>query len=119
MRGIDSRKKVPPGRIVLKTKRARRDLAEIAANLGEDSLEIELRFLRCAELAFEVLAIMPGMGARREHAHPGLADLRMWPIPEFPRILIFYRPHVDGVEIVRILHASRDQEGLMAQPGGD
>lgn len=119
MRRIDSGKKVPPGRSIRKTKRARRDLAEIAAHLGEDSVEIELKFLRCAELAFEALAAMPGMGARREYAHPGLADLRMWPVPEFPRILIFYRPQEDGVEIVRILHASRDQEGLMAQPGGD
>jgi plasmid stabilization system protein ParE len=32
----------------------------------------------------------------------------MWPIHGFEKHLIFYRPLKDAVEIVRVLHASRD-----------
>ena len=32
----------------------------------------------------------------------------MWPIPDFPNHLLFYRPSVAGIEMVRILRAARD-----------
>ncbi len=60
-----------------------------------------------------MLADMPGMGAPREHG--GLKGLRMWPVRGFERHLIFYRPIEDGIEVIRVLHASRDLEGLLGE----
>lgn len=91
-----------------KTNRAKKDLAEIAAYYGEDSLELELRFLTAVEDAFSKLAAMPEKGTKREYYHPKLHGLRMWPVPDFPKILIFYQTQDDRVEIVRVLHSSRN-----------
>jgi len=39
----------------------------------------------------------------------GIAEgLRRWPVPGFRNYLIFYRPTETGVNIVRVLHGSRD-----------
>jgi plasmid stabilization system protein ParE len=40
--------------------------------------------------------------------NPELDGIRMWPIPDFPNHLIFYRLIETGVEIVRVLHSARD-----------
>ena len=32
----------------------------------------------------------------------------MWQVRGFEKHLIFYRPIKDGIEIIRVLHASRD-----------
>lgn len=57
--------------------------------------------------AFERLASMPGLGRSQEHRRP---DLRSWPVGSY---LIFYRPLADGVEVVRVLHGSRDVDNLL------
>jgi len=105
---------LPGSRSVNKTHRAKRDLSEIAAYYGEESLELELRFLAAAEESFERLAAIPDMGAKREYSRPDLRVLRLWPIPDFPRILIFYRRLDAGIEIVRVLRSSRDIEFLFS-----
>jgi toxin ParE1/3/4 len=53
---------------------------------------------------------MPGMGALREFSNPRYTGLRSWPITGFERILIFYRPTADGIEVLRILHGARNLE---------
>jgi toxin ParE1/3/4 len=106
---------VPGSPSVSKTNRAKRDLAEVATHYGEESLELELRFLAAAEKSFDRLLAVPEKGARRNYAHPRLQTLRMWPIPDFPRILIFYRRLGDGIEIVRVIHSSRDIEALFSK----
>lgn len=97
------------------TNQARKDLAEIAAFYGEESTKLELRFIDAAEVAFEKLLLMPAKGAKRAFGHPNLHELRMWPIPEFPKILIFYRPVGTGVQVVRVLHSARDIAGLFSK----
>ena len=48
----------------------------------------------------------------RSLAHPApfgrLKGLRMWQVRGFEKHLIFYRPIKDGIEVIRVLHASRD-----------
>jgi toxin ParE1/3/4 len=36
----------------------------------------------------------------------------MWRVRGFERYLIFYRPTDDGIDVVRVLHGSRDIESL-------
>ena len=101
-----------PGRIA-RSELALEDLEAQAAYLAEEaSLNVALRFLEAADKAFADLARMPEMGPLRQFRSPLLGNLRMWPIPDFPNHLIFYRRIKGGIEVVRVLHAKRDIERL-------
>lgn len=104
-----------PGHIV-RNERADDDLIEIAAYLILEDEALAIRFLHAAESAFRRLAEFPEMGSRYASDNPLLADMRKWPIPQFPKHLIFYRPLPRGVEIVRVLHGVRDLQPLLEEP---
>lgn len=95
---------------VTKQPQASEDLIEIATYLYtvnplSDASE---RFLSATERAFTQLAQMPGMGVAYASPFGVAAGLRRWPVPGFRNYLIFYRPTETGVNIVRVLHGSRD-----------
>lgn len=94
---------------------AQLELDGLAAFIAEDSLDAALRFYDAAERAFERLLSMPEIGATREFERPEFRGLRMWPIPDFPNHLIFYRPTDAGIQIVRVLHAARDVPGVFEE----
>jgi len=96
---------------------AERDVLEHFEYLLTESPEAALRFVDAVEAAFERLADMPLIGVSRPFAKPGLEDLRMWPIPDFEKFLIFYRPVVDGIEAVRVLYGMRDITAVMEGEG--
>lgn len=76
------------------------------------SPDTALRFLAAAERSFAQLVAMPEMGAPRTYRNAKLAGLRMWRVRGFREHLIFYRPTKEGIDVVRVLHAKRDLEGL-------
>lgn len=89
---------------------ARRDLVEQFVYLAEQAgLDTAERFLVNAEASFNDLARQPMIGAPLRLRHPNLAGIRKWHVKDFENHLIFYAPHPDGVSIVRVLHAARDQ----------
>ncbi len=92
---------------------AEQDILEHFEYLLGERPEAALRFVDAVEAALERLADMPLMGAPRPFAKPGLEDIRMWPIPNFERFLIFYRPCVGGIEAVRVLYGMRDIPAIM------
>ena len=92
---------------------AARDLAEQADYLAERSLDVAVRFSQAVAQTFRQLASMPEMGSPRPLRNPILAGLRRWRIPGFESHLIFYRPIHDGIEVIRVLHASRDIESIL------
>lgn len=93
---------------------ARRDLDDTAAYLADasESVDLAYRFLDAAEASFERLVAMPGIGLAREYRDPALANIRMWPIDGFHSYFIFYRCVEADIEIVRVIHAKRDIDGL-------
>jgi toxin ParE1/3/4 len=102
-------------REVIKRDQVNRDLVEQAVFIGRNNPAAATRFLDAAEEAFAQLAHIPQMGSPRRLRDPMLAGLRMWPIPGFVRYLIFYRPIQEGIEVIRVLHAARDIEAILAQ----
>ncbi|MGK7892776.1 MAG: type II toxin-antitoxin system RelE/ParE family toxin [Xenococcus sp. (in: cyanobacteria)] len=88
------------------TAEARKDLDEIWQYIAAESeiaadkviAEIIQRFPRLAEF--------PEMGRERTELAAGMRSLTVG------RYIIFYRPGKLGVAIVRVLHGSRDIEGL-------
>ena len=95
-----------------KTPRARRDLAEIAANIGFENPPAADQFLDAARDAFVKLVDFPLMGARRDTITPRYPKLRSWPIKNFENYLIFYTPTTRGIRVLRVLHGARNLEAV-------
>ena len=89
-------------RIVISPK-ADLDLDDQFDYIAENNLDAAQRFLTAAQDAFTRLNRMPELGVL---AH--IEDIRFWPITHFRNHLIFYRPILNGIEIVRVLHGARD-----------
>jgi toxin ParE1/3/4 len=81
---------------------AQEDLAQTYSYILQTSLEQAELWLERVENQCQILAEMPTMGRTRPEL-PG--HVRSF---VFARYVIFYRPNADGVEIVRVLHGSRD-----------
>ncbi len=83
--------------------------------LAERSVEAGLRFLRAVTRSLEDLALMPGIGARRDYHNPDLGGLRMSPVTGFENYLIFYLTAEDSIRVVRVLHGAQDIERIFQQ----
>ncbi len=104
-------------RYVVKPK-ADRDLDDYADQLAEKaSLDVALRFFEAADSTFVLLATQPNIGWRSRAKHPGLADLRVFRVTGFEHMLVFYRPLPEGVEILRVVHGSRNLRALLRREG--
>lgn len=92
---------------------AKRDLIDHFVFLAENAgIDVARRFLLSANASFDELAQMPELGAQRAFRNPRFSSVRLWLVKGFERYLIFYGPLKDGVEILRVLHGSRDIERL-------
>jgi toxin ParE1/3/4 len=95
-------------RYVLRPK-ADQDLNQQAYYLAtEASHETGRRFLVAAHETFALLSTQPQMGRLLRLRHPRLASLRVFRVSGFEKMLVLYVPLSSGVEIVRIVHGSRD-----------
>lgn len=99
-------------RRVVRHDAAQQDLAGHARYIAQDNTRAAQRFLRAAENAFERLAGLPLMGTRCEFRNPSAADLRYWLIQGFRKYVIIYRPLDDGIEAVRVVHASQNWQAI-------
>lgn len=94
------------------------DLDHQALYLAEKAApEIGHRFLIAARETFTLLASQPEMGWHPRLKHPDLASLRTFRISGFERMIVLYRPIADGVEILRVVHGSRDLVRLLNREG--
>jgi len=79
---------------------------EIWLFIADDNLEAADRFLSELEAKTQKLLRYPEMGRQREELLPSLRS-----IPE-GRYIVFYRIAGKNIELVRVLHGSRDIEGI-------
>ncbi len=98
---------------VYRRARAEQDILEHFEYLLGERPEAALRFVEAVEAAFKQLAGMPLIGVARPFRRPGLEDVRMWPVPDFEKFLIFYRPRPDGIEAMRVIYGMRDIPAIM------
>jgi toxin ParE1/3/4 len=83
------------------------------------SPEVGHRFLVVAHDTFALLATQPNMGWRSRLRHSDLKDLRVFRVKGFERMLILYLPRPDGIEILRVVHGSRNLQDLLRREGLD
>ena len=75
------------------------------------------RFLVAAHDTFALLANQPYMGWHPALWHPELRELRVFRVRTFERMLILYLPLRDGVDILRVVHGSRDMQAFVRREG--
>ena len=78
------------------------------------ALKLGHRFLVTAHETFTLLAAHPDMGWEIRLKHPSLRSLRLFRVKGFEKILVLYLPMLDGLEIVRLFHGSRDLQVLLS-----
>ena len=81
------------------------------------SAEVGHRFLVSAHDTFALLATQPNMGWCSRLERPELKQLRVFRVKGFEKTLILYRPRPDGVEILRVVHGSRNLQALLRREG--
>ncbi|HWS65126.1 MAG TPA: type II toxin-antitoxin system RelE/ParE family toxin [Steroidobacteraceae bacterium] len=96
---------------ITKTARAEQDLEEIWFYVAVDNVGAADALLDELENSVRLLATQPKMGRAREEL---ASELRSFPVR---RYVVFYRPLVDGIEVVRVLHGARDVTEI-AEEGG-
>ncbi len=93
--------------------KASQDLDDCFAYISQDNPKIALQFFDLTRLTIAQIARMPGIGSVFESNNIRLQGLRKWAVKDFRKYLIFYIDRDEVVEIVRILHATRDINSIL------
>lgn len=81
---------------------AEADILEIWDYIAEDSVAEADRWVDRLDQKFALWATQPLMGRDRHELAAGVRSL------SFGRYVVFFEPLSDGIDIVRVLHGSRD-----------
>lgn len=81
---------------------AEADVLEIWYYIAEDSIVEADRWVDRLDEKLALWATQPAMGRAREDLAPRLRSLA------FGRYVVFFEPLPDGIDVVRVLHGSRD-----------
>lgn len=91
---------------VSKTALAADDLEEIWLHIASDNIYAADALIDTIDARARILADHPSMGRARPELD---SAIRSYPVDSY---ILFYRPHTHGIELVRVLHASRDVPGI-------
>ena len=91
----------------IQTPLALQDIDEAAEYIADDDITAAICWLERVEEVYQMLADSPLAGRPRPELG---SDMRSYPCVSH---VIFYRPIGDGVEILRVLHGSRDYTELL------
>jgi len=86
------------------------DVDETALHIAGDSVDQAMRFYDAVNVTYKMILEAPMRWPSYGLSHPKLADIRKRSIPGFPNHLVFY---ADMVEIVRVIHGSRDIPAIL------
>jgi toxin ParE1/3/4 len=90
------------------TSTAESELVSVAIYLQSHNAEAAIRFLDAFDKTVEFLKRSPLIGEVCPYPNPLFEGTRVWRIRGFKSYLVFYRVLPDELEIVRVLHGSRD-----------
>ena len=87
---------------VTRRPQAEADILEIWTYIAEDSFVEADRWIDRLDESLTLWATQPKMGRARDELSPGIRSLA------FGRYVVFFEPQPDGIDVVRVLHGSRD-----------
>jgi len=87
---------------VLRRPRAAEDIAAVWDFIADDNPDAADHWVDQLDTQLRLLATQPLLGRGRDELAPGI---RSFP---FGRYLVFYLPIGDGIDVVRVLHGTRD-----------
>jgi len=88
------------------TSLARSDLKEIRDFIALNKPSVASLYMAMLKQKCELLANSPGLGTQRDE----YCGLHKFPVDSY---LIFYRPSQTGIDVIRVLHGSRDIDGIL------
>jgi toxin ParE1/3/4 len=98
---------------VVRRRRATQDIDDHAAYIAARNPQAAYRFLEMVEETFDLLARQPRIGSRRlGHV---IAGLRAFPVRTLRSYIVLYFVAGSRVQIVRVVHASRDLETVLKE----
>jgi toxin ParE1/3/4 len=89
------------------------DLHEHFHYLAMNNTASAFHFFDAARETFAALARMPGIGQRYESEEDTIINIHKWAVKGFRKYVIFYRYDDKNLEILRIIHATRDLTPLL------
>lgn len=96
--------------------RARLDLVEQFLYLADQAtVTVAERYLTAVDRTCARLAKQPLSGTAYDSGVARLAGMRHAPVSGFAPYVLFYMPRGDGIDVVRILHGSRNVEDVFTQ----
>ncbi len=87
---------------------AESDVIEIEIYIAEDSVAEADRWVDRLDERLRLWATQPALGRPREELAPSLRSM------PFGRYVVFFAATQDGIDIVRVLHSSRDVDANFA-----
>ena len=90
---------------IVYSKESNWDVVDIITPLAAENPTAAADVLVRIENTLSLLSEHPLAGTARTEIAP---DLRSLPVEKFRQYIVFYRPLADGIEVIRILHGSRD-----------
>jgi len=99
--------------------RARLDLLDQYVYFGEQAgVELAERYFTAIDETCLQLVKHPRSGPHYDSGIARLDGLRRFPVKGFEKYLVFYLPHENGIDVIRVLHGARDIETLFAEEEG-
>lgn len=93
---------------IVKRPQAERDIEECFVFIAEENLDAGVYFLVAVEDSIDQIARFPKIGKKRDFQGKRFNNIRMWQVKKYENYLIFYQINEDTIEIIRVLHGSRD-----------
>jgi toxin ParE1/3/4 len=94
---------------VLRRPKAAEDIAAVWDFIADDNPDAADRWVDQLDTQLRLLATQPLMGRARVELAPGIRSF------SFGRYLVFYLPIGDGIDVVRVLHGTRDVDAAFGE----
>jgi toxin ParE1/3/4 len=89
------------------------DLVTYSDYISIDNLDAGDRFLYAAEATFQQIARTPGIGRLSGFTDPSMSQIRQYPVKGFKKYLVIYQLIDDTIDVIRVIHGSRDLEHIL------
>lgn len=99
---------------ILKRPQAARDLEECFVFIAEDNIDAAVSFLIAAERSLDELSRFPFLGKAYEVGESLNENYRVWHVSGFTHYLLFYEVTELAIDLIRVLHSSRDIEDQLS-----